>query len=143
MTGWFGGRCAPITITVAALLPLGCAPMAEEGALGRVDPALHFSEVSRDYPDMGERYSRASTVSGLAAVRDVEIGQNRQEVRVALGEPALINSDGSWEYHIALPLTGRDTLICQYLVSFDAGDRVRDTAWRRPQCTDLISSAAS
>lgn len=139
MTRWIEGRGALIALPLLALLPLGCATTTEVRTLDLVDPRLEFTKVQRDYTDMDERYSRAGMERTLTGVRSVAIGDSKQELQQAIGEPVVTGSDGAWEFHLALPLTERDHLVCQYLVFFDTDEQVKGTAWRRPQCADLTA----
>lgn len=139
MTAWFASRSALISLALAGLMSFGGSVVAEETEDAHVvDPDRGFSQVERDYPDMDERYSREGVPPGLEAVRSVSLGMSRDELLSAIGEPKLVGDDGNWEYHLALPLTERDSLICQYLVHLDADDRLSQAAWRRPQCGDLV-----
>lgn len=141
MIRWLSGRNALIAMVLSALLPMGGTAMADIDVLNLLDPKREFSRVGRAYGDMDARYVRVGTPRSLAQVRSIAIGESKQDLQGAIGRPAFAHSDGSWEFHLALPLTQRDSLICQYRVYFDAGERVKGTVWRRPQCADLISSA--
>lgn len=133
------GRQAALAATLALLLPLAGPAAANESLLLRVDPDRGFSQVERDYPDMDERYSREGRPLSLEEIRSLAAGASKEEVQFILGSPDVIHSDRAWEFHLALPLTERDSLICQYLVTFDGNARVEDAVWRRPQCADLVA----
>ena len=139
MTAWFASRSALMSLALAGLMSLGGPAVAEEAEDAHVvDPDRGFSQVEREYSDMDERYSREGKLLNLQEIGRVSPGQSKDELVELLGEPVLVADDGSWEFHLALPLTERDNLICQYLVSFDEEERISDAAWRRPQCADLI-----
>ena len=63
---------------------------------------------------------------------------DESDLQAVLGHPAIRNGDGSLEFHLSLPLTARDRLICQYRVFFDGSGNVERGVWRRPQCADLV-----
>jgi len=112
---------------------------AQAGQLNEVNPAVGFSSVSRAYPGMNPRYARTGTPREIAQLRRIAVGQSRSNLQAILGRPALNNDDGSYEFHLSLPLTRRDRLICQYRVFFDGEGRVSRAVWRRPQCADLVA----
>jgi len=108
--------------------------------LNDVNPGAGFSSVSRSYPSTNARYARIGTPRELAQVRRIAIGQSENDIQGLLGRPAIRNGDGSYEFHLSLPLTRRDRLICQYRVYFDGARKVSHAAWRRPQCANLVAS---
>ena len=143
MTRWFGARSALIAVALSTLSPVGGAALAQETALNQVDPGRGFSRASRAYSQMDPRYVRPGNRRTVAQVRSVDVGESKQELQGAIGRPVLAYGDGSWEFHLALPLTQSDTLVCQYRVFFDAQDRVESAVWRRPQCADLVLNGGS
>ena len=130
-----------LAIALLALLPFGIANAQERDRLNEVDPQAGFSSVSRAYPSMNARYARVGTKRLIAQVRGIAVGQSQDRVQAALGRPTIGNSDGSSEFHLSLPLTRRDRLICQYRVFFDGAGRVERAVWRRPQCAALVLGA--
>ena len=138
MKQWFGARLAVLTVTLVALLPIGAAAAQQGDLLNQVDPGAGFTSVWRTYPKMDARYVRGGTRRNVAQVRSISVGEPREGVQAALGRPAVDHGDGSFEYHLSLPLTGRDRLICQYRVFFDGEDKLTHAIWRRPQCADLV-----
>ncbi|SDO88790.1 hypothetical protein SAMN05216196_11233 [Lutimaribacter pacificus] len=138
MTRWFGARSVLLTIALVALLPVGPAGAQQGDRLNQVNPRVGFTSVSRAFPEMDARYARVGTRRNVAQVRSIAVGQPLNDVRATLGSPAVGYNDGSFEYHLSLPLTGRDRLICQYRVFFDDEGRLTHGVWRRPQCADLV-----
>jgi len=139
MTQWSGIRALLLKTALLGLISLGASAAQAGDQLNRVDPSAGFSSVSKAYPDMNARYVRIGTPREIAQVRRVAAGQSRDDLQALLGRPALRNRDGSYEFHLSLPLTGRDRLICQYRVSFDGAGKVSHAAWRRPQCANLVA----
>ncbi|MFL1483065.1 hypothetical protein [Marinobacter sp. LN3S78] len=138
MTRWFGGRCVPLVMLLLVLVPFATAEAQNDDRLNRVDPEVGFSSVERDYADMDARYAREGVQRDIAQVRRIAIGQSQDALQGALGPAAVEHDDGSFEYHLSLPLTRQDRLICQYRVFFDDQDKVASAVWRRPQCADLV-----
>lgn len=126
-----------IAIALLAALPLS-AHAQDRHKLTEVNPNAGFSSVSRAYPGLNARYARIGTPRTLAQVRTVAVGQSQDRLENALGRPAIRNGDGSYEYHLSLPLARRDRLICQYRVFFDGDRHVERAVWRRPQCAALV-----
>ena len=139
MTQGFGVRAACLAIALLGLVAFGLSSARASGQLNEVNPAAGFSSVSKAYPDMDARYVRSGTRRAIAQVRRTAVGQSQSELQAILGRPALRNDDGSYEFHLSLPLTRRDRLICQYRVFFDGEGKVSHAVWRRPQCADLIA----
>lgn len=137
MTRWFGGLRALLTLTLVALLPFGPAEAQESDQLNRVDPQVEFLSVSRAYSDMDAQYARVGVRREIAEIRRIAIGQSQSDVQAVLGRPAAGYDDGSLEFHLSLPLTARDRLICQYRVFLDGEGGVARAVWRRPQCAEL------
>lgn len=125
-------------IALAFLLPLGMATAQDIGRVNEVNPSAGFSSVSRAYADMDKTYARIGTKRRLAQVRQMKVGMSRKALQAALGRPAIAYSDGSYEFHLSLHLSGADRLICQYRVFMADDDTVERAVWRRPQCAELV-----
>lgn len=125
-------------VALAALHPAGPV-QADVKGLNVVAPEEQFPRVSRSYQSMDERFSRPGTVRSVAQVLSVEVGSSKSTLVRAVGEPVSAFSDGSWNFNVALRLPQKNRLICQYRVYFDDQDRVKASAWRRPQCADIIN----
>ena len=97
-----------------------------------------LAPVSYTHLDVYKRQARNGAKHAIAQVSGIAVGQPRERVQAALGRPAIRNGDGSYEFHLSLPLTRRDRLICQYRVFFDGAGHVERTVWRRPQCAELV-----
>lgn len=138
MIQWFDRRRALLTMAILILLPAGTAGAQEIDRLNQVNPRVGFTSVSRAFPKMDERYVRVGTRRNVAQVRSIAVGEPLDDVRAALGRPAVGYNDGSFEYYLSLPLTGRHRLVCQYRVFFDGEGRLTHGVWRRPQCADLV-----
>lgn len=138
MTRWFSGRSAPLVMLLLALVPLGAAEAQNDDKLNRVAPEVEFSSAERNYADLDARYAREGALREITQVRRIAVGQSQDELQAALGPSAVEHDDGSYEYHLSLPLTRQDRLICQYRVFFDDRDKVASAVWRRPQCADLV-----
>lgn len=138
MTRCFGTRSTLLAMTLLALLPFGAAGAQERAQLNEVNPRLEFSSVSRTYSDMDARYALIGVRREIAQVRRIAIGQSQGDLQTVLGRPAIRNGDGSLEFHLSLPLTRRDRLICQYRVFLDGDGKVERAVWRRPQCAELV-----
>ena len=139
MTRWFSTRAALLQLSVITLATLCLSPAHARDSLNEVNPRAGFSSVSKAYSDMDKRYVRVGMPRDIAQVRRISVGQSQAALQAVLGRAAHRNSDGSLEFHLSLPLVGRDRLICQYRVYFDGAGKVSHAAWRRPQCADLVA----
>ncbi|PTE21202.1 hypothetical protein C5F48_13510 [Cereibacter changlensis JA139] len=139
----FGAGSALGALALLVILPLGPAAAQERDPLNEVNPRVGFTSVTRSYPSMDARYVRVGIPREIAQVRRVALGQSPEEVQAVLGRPAVGYGDGSWEYHLSLPLTRSDRLICQYRAFFDGADKLVRGVWRRPQCADLVLGRAN
>lgn len=126
-------------IVLIGLILFGISTAQASDKLNEVNPHAGFSSVSKAYSDMDARYVRRGTAITIAQVRQVSVGQSRNDLQTTLGRPAISNKDGSYEFHLALPLTTRDKLVCQYKVFLDGKGQVERGVWRRPQCADLVA----
>jgi outer membrane protein assembly factor BamE (lipoprotein component of BamABCDE complex) len=140
MIHFLGGRSAVAAMAVSILLPFGSADAQGLSPLDEVNPRAEFSSVSRAYSDMDARYARTGVPREIAQVRSIEVGQSQAELEATLGRPALDHGDGSFEFHLSLPLAQSDRLICQYRVFLNGDGRVERAVWRRPQCADLVNA---
>lgn len=138
MIQWFGARGVLMAVLLSLMLPPGGMAAVIENTLNQVYSEREFSRVGRAYSDMDRRYSRIGTPRSIPQVNHVALGQTKAELQALLGQPAIIERGGAWEFHLALPLTGRNELVCQYRVHFDKDERVQATVWRRPQCAGLV-----
>lgn len=136
-------RSALLATALFLFLPFAAAGAQERNRLNEVNPRVGFSSVSRAYPDMDAHYARTGVRRAIAEVHRIAIGQSQSDVQAVLGNPAIRNGDGSLEFHLSLPLTARDQLICQYRVFFDGNGSVERGVWRRPQCADLVLGRAN
>lgn len=143
MTRCFGGRSTLWAMALLVLLPFGGAGAQGLAPLNEVNPRVGFSSVSRAYSDMDARYARTGVRREIAQVRRLAVGQSQTELQAVLGRPALDLGDGSFEFHLSLPLTQRDRLICQYRVFLDGDGRVERAVWRRPQCAELVAAQSN
>lgn len=107
--------------------------------LNVVAPERAFPRVWRAYPTMDARYARTGSQRSVAQVRRIAIGSSKSQLVSAIGNPVSAFRDGSWNFNVSLRLPQRNRLICQYRVYFDDNDRVAGTAWRRPQCADIVA----
>jgi len=122
-------------------LAFACAAMpslAEVTELNVVAPQENWPRVSRSYPSMDEVFSRTGVPRSVTQVRRVQIGATKSQLVNVVGRPVAQSRDGSWYFSLGLPLPQGNRLICQYRVFFDADEFVSGTAWRRPQCADII-----
>lgn len=136
-------RTAFYKIALIGLFSFGITNVQASDQLNEVNPRVGFSSVSKAYSDMDARYVRRGTPRTVDQMRNVAIGQSRNDLQATLGRPAIVNSDGTYEFHIALPTAQKDRLICQYKVFFDGQGKVRRGVWRRQQCADIVSSKRS
>ncbi|TGD65747.1 hypothetical protein EYC08_07690 [Tabrizicola sp. WMC-M-20] len=140
MMTWLGSKRAVLALTFSLPLLAACVGGPTPDRLNLVDPDEGFSRVWRDYPDMDARYARSGSRDTLSAVRTVAMGQDGGTVESAIGRPRIISPEsGMSEYNLSLSLTGRDRLVCQYRVYYDAEGKVKGSVWRRPQCADLVT----
>lgn len=117
----------------------GCVTGFAPDRLNMLDPSEDFARAWRAYPDMDARYARAGTRDQIASVRQVALGQDIKAVEAAIGKPVMTNPDAGYsEFNISLQQAGRDRMICQYRVYFDAAGKVTASVWRRPQCANLV-----
>ncbi|MBO1907989.1 hypothetical protein J4G37_24210 [Microvirga sp. 3-52] len=138
MTRGFSRRNTFLAMALLVFLPFSSAGGQEIDRLNEVNPGVEFSSVSRAYPDMNARYARVGAEHSIVQVRRIAIGQSQSDLQALLGRPATSYGDGSFEFHLSLPLTRRDRLICQYRVFFDGAGKVERAIWRRPQCAELV-----
>jgi len=139
MTKWFGTRAGLLKLAVLAFVPFGLSAAYASDQLNQIDPRAGFTSVSKAYHDMDAHYIRSGTPRELTQVRGIAVGQSQAALQAVLGRPAHRNSDGSFEFHLSLPLTRRDRVVCQYRVFFDGARKVSRAVWRRPQCADLVA----
>lgn len=138
--GMFAWRRAAffLGLLTFSCLSLSTSAFAEVKGLNIHAPHEHWPRVSRSYPSMNKVFSRRGYARSLAQVDKVKIGSTKRQLVNAVGKPVSAYSDGSWNFNIGLRLPQGNRLVCQYLVFFDDDGRVNGTAWRRPQCVDLI-----
>ncbi|RWR48351.1 hypothetical protein EOW65_10545 [Sinirhodobacter ferrireducens] len=121
---------------IGLALPAGAGAIS---GLNVVAPDAGFSNVERNYAEMDEKYARSGTARSAQQMRKVALGQDKAALVRYAGKPVSANQDGSWDFDIRLPAKDRrSTLVCQYRVYFDAAQKVSGTAWRRPQCADIV-----
>lgn len=140
----FSSACRKfLAVAVLGLaLPAGvCArDMTPVSGLNTVAPEADFPNVERRYADMDARYARAGTARSAQQMRKVALGQSKGVLVRYAGQPVSANADGSWNFDLRLPANDRrSTLVCQYRVYFDDAQKVAATAWRRPQCADIVT----
>lgn len=123
-----------ITTVFLSLLPAH----AEVSALNVLASDTEFPKVRRTYASMDVRPVRLGTHLSIAQVRRVALGDSQGQLVRAIGKPVSAYKDGSWNFNLALPLSQRNRLICQYRVFFDSEKRVTGTIWRRPQCAEMV-----
>lgn len=143
MKRWIiGGRALVAVGLVAMVAGSGLwaqGTMQISAAVNEVDPRVGFTSVEREYQTMNPRYSRRGNQLKVAEVRRVTPGQTLPELEAVIGQPALVYSDGSLEFHLSLPLTERDQQVCQYRIFLDAEGRVTRGVWRRHQCAGIVT----
>jgi hypothetical protein len=111
---------------------------ADVAGLNVVAPAKDFPNAWRSYPSMDAKFSRTGVPRSIAQVQRIAVGSTKNQLVNAVGQPVSAYQDGSWNFNVALTLPKLNRLICQYRVYFDDQGRVSGTAWRRPQCADII-----
>lgn len=111
---------------------------AEVEGLNVLAPDKEFPRVGRSYSSMDAVFARTGVIRSVAQVREVQIGSTKAQLVSAVGQPVSTYGDGSWNFNISLDFPQANRLICQYRVWFDDDDRVSGTAWRRPQCLNII-----
>lgn len=132
-------RITALLAAFAAALTMSFGPaIADVTDVNLVAPNENFPRVWRAYPEMDARFERVGTPRSVAQVRRLAVGDSKQQLVNAVGQPASAYGDGSWNFNVALPLPERNRLICQYRVFFDAQDRVSGSIWRRPQCAGIV-----
>lgn len=145
---FFGGESMKqfhylMALFVVAAMALGTVASparAEITELNVLASEREFPRVRRSYESMDARYSRTGIQRTVAEIRQLTLGSSKEDLVRAVGEPVFEHRDGSWNFNIALPLTQDHRLICQYRVYFDDAARIAGTAWRRPQCVDIITA---
>lgn len=122
------------------LTPIAGPALAQEKAgLNIVAPKRDFPSVRRSYQSMSKEYSRTGTWRSVRQINRVKIGSTKRQLIGAVGQPVSSHKDGSWDFIVGLKLPQRHRLICQYRVYFDDQGRITTTAWRRPQCADIVA----
>lgn len=135
---------------VALALLGGC--VAGGGHQNPIDPVsnvheLDYTDVQARRPDFDEPFLRDAEITQPGIFRQVGPGLSADAARRTLGEP-LRASQGprgvEWDYAFKFRMPDSSNyLICQYkLVLDDSGQQLRETAWRRRQCLDLVERAS-
>ncbi|RYX96002.1 MAG: hypothetical protein EOO28_09660 [Comamonadaceae bacterium] len=116
-----------------------------------VDPVsnpnkLEYRDVEARRPDFKEPFLRDGVVSQPGRFKQVSAGSAAMQVRDMLGQPQREASGPrgrEWDYNFKFRLPRSENyLVCQYKVVLnDGGQTVRETSWRRKQCSDLVAKA--
>ena len=130
--------------TTGALLALS---LALGAAQANELPQLDYGDLEMARPDFDEPFRRDGRVVPVAQIVQVAPGATPDQVRALIGEP-MATGQGSrgpeWDYNLKLDLAGKDFIVCQYKVVFDAdGAAVAGTHWRRYQCRDAIATRSA
>jgi len=131
---------ALLSATFVAVFPLLAPAAPYEPELHAVKPEAGCTTVSRSFDSMDKNYVRDGIDREIEDILKLKLGQNLAEIESNIGPAAHKHGDDSYEYHLLLPLQGKQPLLCQYRVFFDGEGKLESAAWRRPQCLDLIST---
>ncbi|RYF83166.1 MAG: outer membrane protein assembly factor BamE [Comamonadaceae bacterium] len=144
------------TLSTSHLLMAGCMLACASAVSARenpVDPVsnpshLVYGNVETRSPDFGESFLRDGVVSQTAGFARIAAGLPAAEVASQLGEPLRKGSGAhgqEWDYNFKFRLSpSNNYMVCQYKVVFDDSKNVvRETAWRRKQCLDLVTQAGA
>jgi hypothetical protein len=124
------------------LMPFTSA-MADVTELNVLGVDHEFPRVSRAFTQMDAVFEREALGRTVAQVRRVDIGNTKNQLVRAVGQPVSAYSDGSWNFNLSFRLPQGNRLICQYRVFFDEFEQVAGTIWRRPQCVDIMNGEGS
>ncbi|RKJ95485.1 outer membrane protein assembly factor BamE domain-containing protein [Alicycliphilus denitrificans] len=135
-------------LVATALLLAGCVNVGHHNPVDQASNpnGLDFIDISARRSDFREPFLRDGVVTRPAGFRQITAGLTPEQVRQALGQPLQEQAGPrgkEWDYNFKFLIPqSANYLVCQYKVVFDtAGTAVRDTAWRRRQCQDLVASA--
>lgn len=107
---------------------------------GAQNARLPYSDVHIPLAGLGDGYLRTGRFVEVQKLAQMSPGTDEQKVTTYLGMPyakGQFPGGQAWEYHINLPITDADHLVCQYQVVFDGEQKVSGIHWRRPQCEIL------
>ncbi|MFG6176275.1 outer membrane protein assembly factor BamE [Halomonas sp. THAF12] len=97
-----------------------------------------------DFPDPDEAFARGGMLESSRAIRTIQTGMTKDQVRDLLGNPHF--SEGlfnvrTWNYLFDLDAEdGQTRQICQFQLVFDGEMRVEDTRWRTAKCAVRFSA---
>ncbi len=139
-----GARRAVWTaIATATLWTAGAAQAANP-----VDPVsnpgkLTYPDVQMELPDYDEPFQRDGVMTQPQRFRQIVPGVPAPEVVRLIGQP-LEGEPGAeaWHYNFTFQLPrSQNFMVCQYKVVFDGQQQVKEAAWRRHQCLDIVNGA--
>lgn len=96
------------------------------------------------FPDPDDAYMREGTLESSQAIKTLQPGMTKDQVRDLLGNPHF--SEGlfnvrTWNYLFDLGADGEhEPMMCQFQLAFDEKMRVAETRWRTARCAIRFSS---
>ncbi len=140
------GMAGATALWVAAIAALWAAGAAQ--AANPIDPVsnpdkLDYPDVQMELPDYDEPFQRDGVMSQPQRFRQIVPGLPAAEVVRLIGRPLEGASAGAtWDYNFTFRLPRSENyIVCQYKVVFDARQQVKEAAWRRHQCLDIVNGA--
>lgn len=136
-----------ISLLAAGLLLSGCVAVGHHNPVDATSnpEKLNYTDVEARRPDFKAPFLRDGVVNDPAVFRQITPGLSTGQVRQLLGQP-LKESQGprgqEWDYNFKFRMPeSTNYLVCQYKVVLDAQQQaVREAAWRRTQCLDLVTA---
>ena len=110
-----------------------------------VDPVsnpqlLEYADVAVLPKEMDPPFVRQGQILDPSALHVIDVGTTQDVVRSVLGEPDRVDALEAWEYNLQFVMPKSENyLICQYKVVFDTDRLVRETVWRRRQCSQIAA----
>lgn len=142
------GMAGATALRVAAIAALALWAAGAAQAANPIDPVsnpgkLDYPDVQMELPDYDEPFQRDGVMSQPQRFRQIVPGLPAAEVVRLIGRPLEGASAGAtWDYNFTFRLPRSENyIVCQYKVVFDTRQQVKEAAWRRHQCLDIVNGA--
>ncbi len=146
-TGIFtSGRIMRVAIVMlTGLLAIGVT----QARSNPVDPisnpnGLEYPSIKMDIPDYDEPFQRDGVMFRTEVFGQIKSGVSGSDVEKLIGKPLNESRGSQWHYTFKFVLPqSKNYMVCQYKVVFDSAQKVLETAWRREQCLDIVSTRSA
>lgn len=105
---------------------------------------MNNSQITPAFADVEYSHLKGLPNYDVSQVRLVQIGQHKDQVRQALGNPHFregIMSPKVWNYALGLKLSNNsDYQNCRLRIDFDQDNRVETLTWKDKVCADFVKS---